>query len=363
MRSLFQELDEVGHVSAAGRQSTARSWCDPSLYHEVVGLDFGCNSVHWYMARSGRSGKLSFTELFGWLERLSKGTLVVCESAHLGVPQTELSLAQPFTAQQLLCLYRALESRGIALKLAPHAHTGNRMRLWVSYCFPNLIRDSKKSDAADAVAIAVYVDRCNGISLASPCMAFHQSLRRQYGRKVTSISNRTLNAARTDSYHGQFYPLIVKLGRAMVRGGGCINHKFAVSVASTLVSERDGELVLFTHRGQIPGRWFWMRDVLRMSPWHHRGGIARSNIMWHAFKPYAANYCRRRGAIIKNGAKYKKVALLSDKERACRTAALKSLREVLLRARDLCLLHAQKMGAGTLELTDCEQEATDGTHS
>lgn len=360
MKFLFAELDEADVLALPSCDSTARSWCDPSQYDEVVGLDFGCNSVHYYMARSGKRGHMKFKSLLSWLLRLPCNVLVVCESAHLGVPQSELSLAQPFTAEQLLRLYDQLRSRGVTLKLAPHAHTGKRMRLWVAHNLPELMRDAKKSDATDALALAVYVDRCNAISLANPYKSFNRSARREFGRKVTKRSNAVLNAERTNDYSGDFYPLIMKLSRKVRRCDSFPSLKFVVTVASTLFSERDCKLVLFTNRGQPPGRWFWMRDVLRMSPWHHRGGTARSNLMWHTFKPYLQKSAKRSGLNVKDGNKYIKFAVYDFNQNAARTSAMKSFRQLLLRCRDLCLKQADRMGAGHLEVTVSANEVADG---
>jgi hypothetical protein len=363
MNLLFPELEDCCTAVASSGDLTARSWCDPSKYGEVVGLDFGSNSVNYYMARSKRHGKMPFKKLFAWLVGLPPRTLVVCESAHLGVPQTERSLAQPFTAGQLLQLYQELQRCNITLMLAPHAHTGKRMRLWVAYNFPALMKSAEKTDAADALAVAVYVDLRNDISLLKPYRSFARSPKREFGRKVTELSNRLLNAERTDDYHGDFYPLVIKLARKVRSKGGFPSLKFVVTVASTLLGEREGRLVLFTHRGYRPGRWFWMRDVLRMSPWHHRGGTARSNRLWHTFKPYLQRHAKRAGVSVKSGSKYQKFAVYDDRQNAARCSAMKSFRKMLLRCRELCLAEAEKMVCGILELTDSERkEATDGPH-
>ena len=348
---------------AATGSSTARDWCDPSLHCEIVGVDFGANSFHYHMARSGRSGKMRASEAVGWLCSLPRGTLVVCEWAHLAVPQTSGSLAQPFKADQLISLYGELRTRGVTLKLAPHAHTGSRMRLWVSHRYSALLASAEKSDAADALMLAVFVNECNELGLANPPSGFGVSLRRQYGRRVTKMSNVVLNAERTleFAYSGEYYPLLMKLARKASRktGGGSLS--LSASVVSTLVCEQDGQLYVFTHRGQIPGRWFWMRDVLRMSAWHHRGGTARSNVMWHRFRPYVSRFARARGVALKKGGRYVKVALMSQREKAVRTMAMREFRQLLLKIRDAVILIAEKqMGAGRMELTDVEQEVCNG---
>lgn len=361
MAFLFSELDDLGLAAIPSRVSTARTWCDPAKFDEVVGIDFGSNRVHYYMSRSRRNGKMPFKHLLGWLLRLPPNTLVVCESAHLGVPQTERSLAQPFSSDQLLQLYADLDRRGVTLKLAPHAHTGNRMRPWVSNNFPGLMKTAEKTDAADALSIALYVDRRNDISLASPYRSFARDQKRNYGRIVTELSNRLLNAERTDDYCGDFYPLVMQLARKVKRRGGFPGLKFVVTVASTLFGEKHGRLVLFTYRGRVPGRWFWMRHVLRMSSWHHRGGTARSNLMRHTFRPFLQRHAKSMSVTVKSGNSYKKFADYDDRQNAVRCSAMKSFRQMILRCRDLCLEEAEKIGYGTIDLTESERkEATDG---
>jgi hypothetical protein len=317
------------------------------------------------MARSGNRGSMPFSQLLTWLLRLRADTLVVCESAHLGVPQTELSLAQPFTADQLIKLEGDLRDRGVTLKLAPHAHTGKRMRIWVAHNYPNLMQNSEKSDEADAMTLAVFVDKCNDISLANPHKSFARSTRRDFGRKVTKLSTKMLNAERTVNYSGDFYPQVLGLARNVCRKafylGGLSDSsklKFVVTIASTLFSETNGELVVLTHRGQPPGRWFWMREVLRMSPWHHRGGTARSNLMWHIFRPYLHNKAKLRGVNVKAGNKYKKFATYDARQKAAHTLSTQSFRRVLLSCRDSCIEQAQLIGAGKLELTEEQHEVS-----
>lgn len=361
MTYLFPELRRDQEATPPQCNSIARSFCDPSQYSEVVGIDFGSNSVHYYMARSKQSGKMAFGDLLAWLLRLNPSTLVVCESAHLGVPQTQQSLAQPFTAEQLIGLNVRLLEQKVTLKLAPHAHTGKRMRLWVSHHYPELMRTAEKTDAADAMSLAVFVDRCNDLSLAKAYTSFGRSKRRDFGRAVTRLSNSVLNAERTSDYRGECFPIVIKLARKVWQRGGFPSLKFVVSVASTLFGEEEGRLFEFTHCGQRPGAWFWMRHVVRMTPWHHRGGVARSNIMWHAFKPYFQRRAKRLGLSVKSGGAYKKFAFHSNQEKEARTSAMKSYRQVLLRAREMCIRQAACMGAGEMELTEVLEESTHGT--
>ena len=47
----------------------------------------------------------------------------MCEYSHLGYPRREKSLSQPFTAEELLGLYKDLKDNGITLKLFPQKST------------------------------------------------------------------------------------------------------------------------------------------------------------------------------------------------------------------------------------------------
>ena len=351
---LFDIHDEPSADSLCGG-NVAREWCDPAAFVEVVGLDFGSCRVHFYMARSRKSGSIPVEQLASWLSRLSRGTLVVCEWAHLAVAQTPKSLAQPFTAGELQALYKALSSFGVSLKLAPHGHS-RRMRESVSAAYPELIADSEKSDAADAIALAVFVSEFNEISLADPPRSFARSASRDYGRKVRDASNTVLNAERTTDYRGKHFPLLVAVASKIAKKSGrLVNKKVALSLASTLAIEDASGVRLFTHRGHIPGFGFWKRHVLMMSPWHHRGGIGRSNLMWHAFRSWVVKYAYRVHRVnLKVGAKNKRVADMSDKEKKARTAGLRVLRNHLRDARILCIKELEKLNAGRMEMTDTE---------
>lgn len=362
-RPLFDTGYEPVCVPSA-EYATARSWCDPGLYDEVIGLDFGDVHAHYFMAESGKHGRLAVRALLSWLLALPARTLVVCEWAHLAVPQTRKSLAQPYSADELVCLYRGLEQRGVKLMLAPHQHTGKRMRSWAAKHHAQIVGDGAKSDIADAASIALYVKHCNGLSLANPPTSFGVSLRRAFGRSVRALANDVLNAERScqPSYSGIHFSTLAEISRVVrSRCGQPLTIPLAMAVVSTIAHEDEHGLRLFTHRGQLPGRELWMRHVIRMSPFHHASGVARSNIVHHCFRHWLVNHCRRRGMELKPNGKWRDFGTLSGKEHDIRSSAWKLFRAHLLNARQKCLDECQRRGAGHFELTDVS-EATDGTH-
>jgi hypothetical protein len=82
--------------------------------------------------------------------------------------------------------------------------------------------------------------------------------------------------------------------------------------------------------------------------------------MWHTFRPFLQRHAKRLGVSVKSGGAYKKFAFYTDAQKASRTSAMKSYREMLLRARDLCVEEASRMGAGELELSEVLQEVSHG---
>lgn len=360
-RALFDTGYEPAAVPS-GLCATARSWCDPGRYDEVIGLDFGGLYAHYFMSDSGEHGRLAVPELMSWLLSLPARTLVVCEWAHLAVPQTRKSLAQPYSAEELVCLYRALEQRGVKLMLAPHQHTGKHMRAWAAKHHASVVGDGSKSDIADAASLALYVRHCNGVSLANPPLSFGVSLRRAFGQSVCGLSNKVLNVVRTGKYKGGQFRTLVEIAKQVAyRCGQPCTITIAMSVVSTIAYEDEHGLRIFTHRGHVPGRGLWMRHVVRMSPFHHGAGISRSNIVHHGFRNWIVNYCKRRGVYLKHDGQMRAFGELSGNEHGVRISGWKRLRDTLSKARQECLKECERRGAGYFELTDVA-EATDGTH-
>lgn len=354
LQMLF-EIDDNSQAVVQLHKGVARSWCNPSLFVEVVGLDFGSNKVHFYKARSRTGGLMPVDLLLSWLKNLPANTLVVCEYAHLGVPRSQKSLAQPFTEAELMCLYKELKQQGICLKLAPHQHT-KVMRETVSVRYPTLIEDSTKTDANDAIALAIFYSEFNRTSLANPPKSFDRSPKRDYGIKVRTFSNTVLNAERSTGYEGKVFPRLVAIAGVLeTKCGQAIRLTEALSVLSLLATETASGLSVFTHKGNVPGWGLWKKHVLRMTPHHHKGGVARSNIMYHALRRWMPGYAKRRYSVrLIVQKKQKPIGELTDEERLARTACMKVFREQLKQCFRLCIKELELLGASRLELTHIE---------
>jgi hypothetical protein len=304
----------------------SRCWCDPSLFDDVVGVDFGSREMHIYSSANGLGWKVPASCAIDAILGLQPRTLLVGEWAHLATPRTSRSLAQPFAAAELLDLYPAAKARGITFKLFPHFHSGTA-RSWAAARFPGL-QSAQKSDSADAMALALYVMHCNGVSLADPPRSFCRDPKRDYGKAVREYSSIALNAERTVDYAGHFFQHVIELGREIHRKRGKrIGDKACHSIASLIATEANGSPFMFVMNGRAPGVETWWRHVAMMTPFHYRGGVARSNLMRHAFRPFLRRFGKRNGVIMGTGAKVVPFGEHDHSQAMTRTKAMKEFRD------------------------------------
>jgi hypothetical protein len=186
----------------------------------------------------------------------------------------------------------------------------------------------EKGDAADAMALALYVMNCNAVSMADPPTSFARDPKREYGNAVREYSSVALNAERTSNYDGRYFPHVVDLGMEISRRRGKrIGDKACHSIASLIATEVGGSPFMFARNGVPPGVEMWWRHVARMTPFHHRGGLARSNLMRHAFRPFLRRVGQRRGVIMGTGSKIFPFGEHDSGQSAIRTWAMKDFRD------------------------------------
>jgi hypothetical protein len=316
----------------------ARPWLNPSLHAEVAALDFGAGKMFLHFLRAGKDiVGVPFDQVIRLIKSLLGGTALICESAHMGRPQTDKSLAQPFTEQQLMEIYRVCEERGITLLLFPHQHTRKAREWAAANCEKGFIDEEKTDDINDARAIAFYVGHNNGVSLAKPLSSFSKCDRREYGRLVREFSNVTLNAARVRGYDGEVFGAVSKIADRVLnavgtKNGFFNNKKAAFSLASLVAGEVDGMPVRFTYEGRSLGFSSFRTYVAMWSPHHFRGGVARSNLLWHRFRPFLAETCAFHGSPVKNGMKYIPHGQFSVEQEALKRFATKQMRDELKEA-------------------------------
>jgi hypothetical protein len=306
-----------------------RPWLDPRLFDEIVGADFGTGRMHFYKLYANQEGCVPLHLVAKTLESFGSGTVVVVERAHMATPQTQASLAQPFTADQLLDIYQRCALSGVTLKLFPHHHT-RKARDWAARNFSDLVEFGKSSDINDAKGLAYYVRWNNGIALCNPPASFATCRRREYGRAVRKQSNIVLNAARARGYNGEVFPSVARLANGIAShfttDHSFIDYKVAFSIASLVATEIDDEPVRFAYHGAAPGADFFLKKVMLFSSVHHRGGVSRSNLFWHRFRPFLARFARSLGESTKDCKRYIKFSDFRPSQEHVRRQAWKFVR-------------------------------------
>jgi hypothetical protein len=273
----------------------------------IVG-DFG-GPQSWTLYDGDKVFTLSREQFYNLSSWCPRGETLVVEDAHLGRPRTKKSLAQVYTAEELLAFYRQALSLGITLRLFPHSQTP-KARAFAGF--------EEKDDSADAQSIFALLLQNPSVfkSLKRPPVSFEPEQWREAGWIFKDDTNMILNVARRFKYktegdqitsfvlnnldrlstmvsddakeifgllhrkkNGAFYAIDSAQGPSLSK---------LYTLASLLLNEQ-GELRLRPDTQQPPGIGWLMRTQLATSPFHYRGGIARSNVMWHGCKNYVVS--------------------------------------------------------------------------
>jgi len=293
----------------------------------TVVVDCGKNNSTMFNGKETQS--LSHDEVLNLPFNLEKGTTIISEYAHLGVPRTLKSLSQPFTKHQLKSFYDTCEAREISLRLFPQKST------------PRAIEYSKfeKSDETDPEAIYNLIQDFPQTSLMNPPKDFELTESRREGFKWKEEINLILNHSRSQDYEGKAYEWIInniekidnllsdtarsafKIERYKVsnknkgfqKGDININKLAKAQMCSILATLMGGiekdflteeAFINFKPRlrvltGRFAGWNFVKRYVLCMSPFHLRGGVARSNLYYHGLKNWVIAQSKLEGVDLK----------------------------------------------------------------
>jgi hypothetical protein len=321
-----------GQVNGAG-VSVAKTWCDPDKHAPIIGADCGGGKVHYFNLHTEKKDVCNIRKFLEIAPKFGSGTLLIIEHAHLATPRTQKSLAQPYTAEELLRLYRECEASGVTIRLFPHSHT-RKARDWVAVNMPQTgVEKGKSTDENDAKGLAYYVKNNNSVALVKPPKDFEITDKRRYGSIVVAKSNDVLNVMRRHGYERgdeliNWFDFAFGLSQRAKGQFDFFDEKQSFTLASLVVTEQDGELMSFAYKNQIPGFHFWKTDVLKMSSLHRGGGIARSNTNHHKFRSYIVNYAKNRhGVCLKKGTKRKEFCEYSHTENRIRTACWKHVRD------------------------------------
>lgn len=282
------------------------------LYTEptTVTIDCGQNGATIYDGNNQRRAvKISFEDLFNLPKTLPKGSSIWGERAHFGVPREEESLAQYFTSEQLLKFYSDCEKNGIDL------------RFYSERLIPKMLQyagfeQEEKSDFIDPVAAYEYIMARPNVqsTLMKPPKSFDTDLLREEGHVFREMTNKHLNVARFNGYSNantkwiednleeiakqlsntakSAFGLDEKSHFKTKANKGKINlNKIKLpqmySVLAVLKDLKGNPRLRDNpkmYNKELPGWKFVKKYVIPMSPFHFRGGVARSNLYHHGMK-------------------------------------------------------------------------------
>lgn len=242
-------------------------------------------------------------------KELESGSTLISEYAHLGCPRKDRSLSQPFTEKQLLTFYDNLKEKNITLKLFPQQSTP---RASAYFGLP-------KSDVNDPIAIYRFVKEFPKTSMMNPPSSFDASEKRERSWDLKDDINFTLNVARRYDYNDEedmntrtlkelFPKMLIELSEETKEAFGISeksryqvsregkyqkgelnmnNNKFSkVQLYSILAALQDEKGNLRTINGKTPSWKYAKRYLFGMTPFHFRGGVARSNLYYHGARNY-----------------------------------------------------------------------------
>jgi hypothetical protein len=302
-------------------------------------LDCGNTNSTIYYVKEDRVEVISHADVLNLPNKLPRGSQMVVENAHMGVPRTEKSLSQPFYADQLLEFYESVKNNGQKLWLFPQRSTPRACRY----------ADLPKSDMTDPKSIYILLSDFPEINMKKPKKTFEPSLRRQEQWEFKEWTNIYCNRARAESpkytldecskylisnldfifeslsegardFFGFTYHTSTgaeKESRWSGRskdpdkvkgqwqwsckdGSGRIKNTALYSIAVTLIHPETGQPRLRPYTQQMAGKGYIKEGVFCMSPEHHRGGVARSNLYHWTIKPYIKRKVMDEGYNIKD---------------------------------------------------------------
>lgn len=266
-------------------------------------VDCGTNKATIYDSETDETKIINLIDVLNLPSNLPSGSLVVAESAHLGSARTRLSRSQPFTEDLLLDLYQRFDDAGITLKLFPQQSTPNAC----SYS------GLKKSDLNDPKSIYLYIDGHPNISLKNPPKSFTPDAKRLASYDFKRLTDALINVARRgdDAYSKDKCSIWIKENIESIASTLTKEQKFwfglsdnnrykkkpnnfkytqqgvrmsgLFAIVCTILDD-EGKIRIRPETGNMPGFEYIKRYILRMSPFHHEGGVARSNLYHHIFK-------------------------------------------------------------------------------
>lgn len=281
-------------------------------------LDCGMNTATLFSAKTGEVETIRHDALLNLPGDLPRGSTIVCEYAHLGCPRKKRSLSQPFEDYRLLDLYERFKECGITLKLFPQQSTPRACNYAIKVTGD---KDREKSDMTDPESIYFLLRDFPEISLMNPPGSFEVPDKRAESYEWVADSNMYLNIARRYSYvkaeddeggesddflvknmqqvyeavsetcRSAFGLDVYKTSRGKTKKGQVnLNKMKKAQVYSVLTQllDADGNPRIRKSTGKLPSWKFIKRYSIKMTPFHFKGGVARSNLYYHGARHWVS---------------------------------------------------------------------------
>ena len=307
-------------------------------------LDCGKKSSTLYDVKGGGVHTIGHADVLNLPNVLPRGSELVCENAHLGVEQTAASVAQPFTRGQLVELYESLERNDQKLWLFPQQSTPR------ACAYSGL----PKQDDNDPISIYTLLCSYPEISMRKPNKSFDNDpmlleawefkhwtnvfcnqARARYEVPYTEDACSTWLIENLDSLYSRlsdeardFFKFTKeaseshkkKTGEVSVENrwsgvkkedprymkwkwDGDMRTSAIYSIACTLINPIDflhgdaGQPRVRPYTQQLAGWKYVKRYVFCFTPFHHRGGTARSNLTHHTLRWYIIDKIKNKHGI------------------------------------------------------------------
>lgn len=279
---------------------------------------------------------LTKENLLDAIAKMSPGTNLVGEYAHFGVPRVGLSMAQPFTKEEMNAIYAKCKECKVVFELFPHFSTAR------AYNYSKIKKMESAKDP-DLVAECIWnlLVAYPEISLMKTPVAFKPSPKRLEGYDIIGAKNTglgtMLNLVRGAGKAGymqeedanwQFLQKHLEDIAGELVDGKIINGELSEATLSAfnlgvdnryknskkrgkinfnqikhaqiytilaILQDHDGTNKIRKSTGELPGWKFIKRYVIRMTPFHLKGGLPRSTLYWHGLRNWVGNQAGTKG--------------------------------------------------------------------
>lgn len=283
------------------RPSVNRPWANPDDYDFVIGMDYGQAGlvavVYEVAAKTIREPivRRNFVEGLLTLPTQFPSSLIVGEQSHFAVPQNDTNLAQPFTAETLKSFYKLCNENNSRFMLFPQLMTPN-LKSWAEANRKRIADEhhvelsTKKGDVNDSSILMWFLIKDNSISLALPYDEFKQTELQEFSNYVRGQSNFILNCASKDARiydgNGDYFKAFATRSEDLYKACGFTNpnwRKYCFTILTLMFDdpERNGTMTPHHFNDKFLRWQDFSQHVLRNTPFHFRGGRARSNIWRH----------------------------------------------------------------------------------